>query len=91
MSKSCSPSAVWRRITRRSGVGFNVTVPNWSSAKTADPKGESTGDEFATLEQCNLMAQGDRFQQFKSAISTIADNVAQGYANPAARARKRVP
>src|SRR3984893_13068709 len=31
MSKSCSPSAVWRRITRRSGVGCNDTVPNWSS------------------------------------------------------------
>ena len=30
-SKSCSPSAVWRRMTRRSGVGFNVTVPNWNS------------------------------------------------------------
>ena len=30
MSKSCSPSAVWRQITRRSGVGFNVTVPNWN-------------------------------------------------------------
>ena len=25
MSKSCSPSAVWRRITRRSGVGYNDT------------------------------------------------------------------
>jgi transposase-like protein len=31
MSKSCSPSAVWRRITRRSGVGCNDTVPNWNS------------------------------------------------------------
>ena len=31
MSKSCSPNAVWRRITRRSVAGFNVTVPNWSS------------------------------------------------------------
>jgi IS6 family transposase len=31
MSKSCSPSAVWRRITRRSSVGFNVTAPNWNS------------------------------------------------------------
>jgi len=31
MWKSCSPSAVWRRITRRSGVGCNVTVPNWNS------------------------------------------------------------
>jgi IS6 family transposase len=31
MSKSCSPSAVWRRIKRRSGVGFNVTAPNWNS------------------------------------------------------------
>ena len=31
VSKSCSPNAVWRWITRRSGVGFNVTVPNWSS------------------------------------------------------------
>src|ERR1039458_7941134 len=31
MSKSWSPSAVWRRITRRSGVGFNVTGPNGSS------------------------------------------------------------
>ena len=30
-SKSCSPSAVWRRITRPSGVGCNVTVPNWNS------------------------------------------------------------
>jgi IS6 family transposase len=29
MSKSCSPSAVWRQITRRSVAGFNVTVPNW--------------------------------------------------------------
>jgi DDE superfamily endonuclease len=27
MSKSRSPSAVWRRITRRSGVGCNDTVP----------------------------------------------------------------
>jgi len=31
MSKSCSPSAVWKRITRPSGVGFNVTAPNWIS------------------------------------------------------------
>jgi transposase-like protein len=31
MWKNCSPSAVWRRITRRSGVGFSVTVPNWNS------------------------------------------------------------
>src|ERR1019366_5295590 len=31
MSKSCSPSAVWRRITRRSGVGCNDTVPNWNN------------------------------------------------------------
>ena len=30
-SRAASPSAVWRPITRRSGVGFNVTVPNWSS------------------------------------------------------------
>ena len=29
--KSCSPSAGWRRITRPSGVGCNVTVPNWNS------------------------------------------------------------
>jgi hypothetical protein len=28
MSKSCSPSAVWRRITRPSGVGFHVTGAN---------------------------------------------------------------
>src|SRR3984957_20006498 len=28
MSKSCSPSAGWRRITRRSGDGCNVTVLN---------------------------------------------------------------
>ena len=31
MSKNCSPSVVWRRITRRSGVGYSVTVPNWNS------------------------------------------------------------
>ena len=31
MWKSCSPSAVWRWITRRFGVGYNVTVPNWNS------------------------------------------------------------
>ncbi len=31
MSKSYSPSAVCKRITRPSGVGFNVTVPNWNS------------------------------------------------------------
>src|ERR1700682_2757330 len=31
MLKSCSPSAVWRRITRRSGVGCNDTVPNWNN------------------------------------------------------------
>ena len=31
MSKNCSPSAGWRRITRRSGVGCNDTVPNWNS------------------------------------------------------------
>src|SRR5271154_3060999 len=31
MSKICSPSAVWKRITRPSGVGFNVTAPNWNS------------------------------------------------------------
>ena len=31
-SKSCSPSAVWRRITRRSGVGFNVTVRTGTAA-----------------------------------------------------------
>jgi hypothetical protein len=41
-------------------------------SKTADPKGESTGDEFATLEQCNLMAQGDRFQQQRGAGSGFA-------------------
>ena len=31
MWRSCSPSAVWRRITRSSGVGCNVTVPRWNS------------------------------------------------------------
>ena len=31
MSKSCSPSAGWRRITRPSGAGCNVTVRNWNS------------------------------------------------------------
>jgi hypothetical protein len=30
-SRAASPSAVWRPITRRSGVGFNVAVPNWNS------------------------------------------------------------
>ena len=29
MLRNCSPSAVWTRITQRSGVGFNDTVPNW--------------------------------------------------------------
>jgi hypothetical protein len=31
MSRSYSPSAVYRQITRRSGVGCNVTAPNWHS------------------------------------------------------------
>jgi hypothetical protein len=43
--KSCSPSAGWRRITRRSGVGCNMAVPNWngycpsSSGRPTNPGG----------------------------------------------------
>ena len=31
MSKSCSPSAAWRRTTRQSGAGSSATIPNWNS------------------------------------------------------------
>jgi len=31
MSKSCSPSAVWRRAIQRFGAGFSTTVRNWGN------------------------------------------------------------
>jgi hypothetical protein len=31
MLKCSSPSAVWRPITRQSGVGPSVTIPSWNS------------------------------------------------------------
>ena len=68
MSKSCSPSAVWRRITRRSGVGFNVTVRTGTAAAPSS----QADQQILRVDETYIRVQGRWCYLYRAIDSTGA-------------------